>query len=222
MTGNLTQVALSAVGVLHSDELHDPKEHAEMRSRLMFSGFAISGFCLGAFLTSRFRAADERQRRQRLRLVALTSMHVLITALVVLLLTVGVVGAHPLRLSHDPILALLLALSMGSQSSMSISLGAHPYSTTVVFTNPLTQLCSDRYIASALVPFTTARNRQESSARHRAASIGLLLLGAIVGAFILEWMGVLAAMGALLGCQVAVALAWATFNGEGGNEDDSH
>lgn len=200
MTGNLTQVALSSVAVIHQTD------QEKNTRRILFSGLSVVGFCIGAFGVSRFMAGH---LRSRLRLVFNATAHVLITTVVILIVTLS-----DMTLKKDPLLVFLLAISMGSQSAASISLGAHPYSTTVVFTNPLTQVCADRYFPSLLVPIKPSRDEHESDARHRALSIVLLMSGAVVGAVILEWVNVTGALVALAASQAVVALAWALAEGE--------
>lgn len=201
MTGNLTQVALASVDVLHARQ-DDSESDETSKTRLIFSGLSLLGFCLGAFLTSRFKS---NTTKSRMRLVTLSLIHITLTTIVLLLVTL----AHQ-RLPNDPLLTFLLALSMGSQSSASISLGSHPYSTTVVFTNPLTQLVSDEHFPRVLL----AGYRSPSASGHRALSIALLLVGAVIGAVALDWIGVVGALLTLTGCQIGVLVAWATWAGE--------
>ncbi|CAO1624192.1 unnamed protein product [Parajaminaea phylloscopi] len=243
MTGNLTQLALALVeSVLPSRSpsgvtylvVGDPSR-ASSNGRLLLSSMAVLGFCVGSFMCSRFVLRPKRgngssgapSRCTRRKYVLLSLAHVL-----PFLIYPVLQRTHP-DASEDPNhsvrqsawLLFLLAIPLGSQSHAALSLGKHPFATTVVFTSSLSSLCSD----ISILPYSAT-----SQTGQRASSILALVVGATLGGTLMRvesWhkqslgdhsgdIQTAWAWYAVVVLQLVIALAWYLVKGED-SEDSS-
>lgn len=245
MTGNLVQLVLALTECVllqqpSSEPHHSAGDSAQesSASRLLLSSTALLGFCIGAFLCSRFVFRPKRgeahnsrltSRPTRRKYIIISLIH-LLPFLVFPALQRGardVTADSSLSVRMSSWLLLLLAMPFGSQSHASLSLGQHPYSTTVVFTSSLSSLCSDL----SILPVSATRQTAK-----RASSIFALLLGASLGGTLMRMEQLHAqslssrskgvqtvwAWHAVILLQLLVASGWYVIPGENEQEDAGH
>lgn len=207
MTGNLVQIALSIVIYSHITLLRairsdddrglvgsvfsqtDQQQMEDAMQRLLYSGIAIACFGLGAYLSSHLSSSPRIITRYlhwtattRGRLVVLPLLYSALTLLLSIFLLTP--GATPIP---HCLLLTFLSFQAGSQASSALSLGGTPYSTTVVFTNPFTQVMSSNEFPGIFLPSSDSSTASsKSKTRQQAWSILLLVLGAIVAAVIID------------------------------------
>ncbi|PWN25285.1 hypothetical protein BDZ90DRAFT_234132 [Jaminaea rosea] len=191
MTGNLTQIALALI-----DEIGDGPLEIGGTSRLTKSVVALAGYCAGAYgIAALLRLLKRRRARSEGRnddsscydsapsrgwYLFISLSHIVFFSLHFLLIRL-----YPSSPSTNLALVslALLALPMGSQTVLSLTLGSpNPYSTTVVFTSSLANMCADPSFPRGLIP---GSDRSKSTLRHRAMSIFALVFGSLLGGAII-------------------------------------
>ncbi|PWN88884.1 hypothetical protein FA10DRAFT_267511 [Acaromyces ingoldii] len=161
MTGNLTQLTMSATTI----GMTRPSPESSV-NRLMLSGSSVLGFIVGAFVAMHLDRRFGSRSRGKLASMAVARAAVCFVVAAWVAWEArrghgwdGWIGAGALA---------LLAINMGSMAVNAQKVGNGPYATTVVFTATLAQLFSD-----PLLPFAVS-----SASLKRAKSIFGLILGA--------------------------------------------
>lgn len=222
MTGNLTQLALALVQFIlppahrgdHRSEsvsvsLLQGGADAKPTNRLLLSSLALLGFSLGAFLCSRFVLIPQKgdhtsgSTPTRGKYVSLALLHTLPFLIYPALQKADGADAIQDDLISSSWLLLLLALPLGSQSHAALSLGKHPFSTTVVFTSSLSSFCSDL----SILPYSATRQTAQ-----RAASILALVLGAALGGTLMRLEDYAATTSLLTSGGPSYKTAWAWYS----------
>lgn len=175
---------------------------ANMTGNLVFSGFALggaagfslstslialAGFVVGVLGCRAFLAARNTTRTVMLRDVVGIEAVLFLAALVLS----TIVGSAPSVPRRD-LLALLCAVALGIQNGLARRLAIAELTTTVMTRTVVGLLWADRQHGAAAV--------------RQAASVVCLLSGAVIGAAIVDEFGRSAALGAVLGLAVVVAV----------------
>jgi uncharacterized membrane protein YoaK (UPF0700 family) len=179
---------------------------ANMTGNVVFVGFAvtdvnrfsvpaslaaIASFMLGALLGGRLGVAIGQHRGRLLAVASFTT-----TALVSAAVVVSAAPLDPAGLVFRYALIVLLAVTMGLQNATARRL-AVPDMTTTVLTLTLTGLAADSTIAS----------RPGASSGRRIIAVTAMFLGAAIGALLLLYVGVTAALAMALTLLVLTCLA---------------